>query len=73
MYVGDTGGTWGIKQEGGTTYTSFGVTDKWVTLAQQVGAPYYAPDNTYVFNLRDGVDWTRYLRVIDPCVAQRTC
>jgi hypothetical protein len=27
----------------------------------------------YLGNLRSGVDWARYLRVIDPCVSQRTC
>ena len=73
MYVGDTGGSWGIKEEGGLTYTAFGYEDKWVAFAKQVGAPYYAPDNDWVFNLRDGVDWAHRLRAIDPCEANATC
>ncbi|HEV3227827.1 MAG TPA: hypothetical protein VGY97_00015 [Solirubrobacteraceae bacterium] len=73
MIVGDTGGSWGIGQESGVVYTSFGQTDKWVTLAQQWNVPYYPPDQDYVFNLRDGVDWASYLRVVQPCVSQGTC
>ena len=34
----------------------------------------WAPYNgRYVGNLRDGVEWARYLRVLDPCVAQGAC
>jgi hypothetical protein len=73
MIVGDTGGTWGIGQESGVVYTSFGQPDKWVTLAQQWNVPYYPPDQDWVFNLRDGVDWARYLRIVQPCVSAGTC
>jgi hypothetical protein len=74
MYVGDTGGTWAIKQEGGTTYTSFGYPDLWQSISQVLeSVSFFRPDNTYVLNLRDGVDWARHLRVIDPCVAEGTC
>jgi hypothetical protein len=73
MYVADTGGSWGIIQESGLVTTSFGLGDRWVDFAQEVGAPYWPPDHRYAINIRDGVDWARYLRVIDPCVAQRTC
>jgi hypothetical protein len=73
MYVGDTGGTWGIKQEGGTTYTSFGYPDKWLSISQLLAGVMFFPDNTYMLNLRDDVDWARDLRVIEPCVAEGTC
>jgi hypothetical protein len=73
MYVADTGGTWGLIKGSGLVTTSFGLADRWVQLARAVGAPYWAPDCRYAINIRDGVDWARYLRVIAPCVAQRTC
>ena len=40
-------------------------------LARTVHAPYWAPHRRYAINIRDGVDWARYLRVIAPCVARR--
>ena len=72
MFMGDTGGgSWGIQAESGQTYTSFGYEDPLVTFAKANGwAPY---NGRYVANLRDGVDWARYLRVLDPCVSQGTC
>jgi hypothetical protein len=73
MYVADTGGSWGLIKESGLVTTSFGLPDRWVQLARTVHAPYWAPDRRYAINIRDGVDWARYLRVIAPCVAQRTC
>ena len=73
LYVADTGGSWRIIQESGLVTTSFGLDDRWVDLAEAVGAPYWAPDHRYAINVRDGVDWARYLRVIEPCVTERTC
>ncbi len=73
MYVADTGGSWGIVKESALVTTSYGLEDRWVSLAQSVGAPYWAPDHRYAIHLREGVDWARYLRVIDPCVTRRTC
>ena len=73
MYVADTGGTWGIVQESALVTTSFGLDDRWVSFAESVGAPYWTPDHRYAINVRDGVDWARYLQVIDPCVTRRTC
>ena len=32
-------------------------TDRWVSLATSVGAPYWTPDHRYAINIRDGVDW----------------
>ncbi|HEX8082715.1 MAG TPA: hypothetical protein VF529_00395 [Solirubrobacteraceae bacterium] len=71
MYMGDTGGDWGISFESGSTYTSFGAEDELVKFAKANDVPEY--NGRYVFNLREGVDWARYLRVVDPCVAQGTC
>jgi hypothetical protein len=73
MYVADTGGSWGIVKGSALVTTSFGLDDGWLSFAQAVGAPYWEPDQRYAINIRDGVDWGRYLRVIDPCVTERTC
>jgi hypothetical protein len=73
MYVADTGGSWGIIRESALVTTSFGLDDRWVDFARAVGAPYWPPDHRYAINVRDGVDWARYLRVIDPCVTERVC
>jgi hypothetical protein len=71
MFVGDTGsGSWAIKMESGSTFTSFGFPDPLLALAQANG---WTPwDGTWVGNLRDGVDWRR-LRLIEPCVTERAC
>ena len=72
MYFGDTGGgAWGIQAESGSTYTSFGKEDAMVTFARNNGVPTY--NGNYVFNIRDGVDWAKYLRLIPPCTTQGTC
>jgi len=73
LIVGDTGGSWQIQSESGVQYTSMAQPDKWVGFAKKVGAPYYSPDNDYVLNLASGVDWAKYLRVVDPCVSRGTC
>jgi hypothetical protein len=71
FYVVDTGtGSWAIAAESGATYSSFGVEDPLVTFASEHGLPSH--DGTYVYNIRDGVDWSR-LRVVAPCVARATC
>lgn len=72
VFVGDTGGgTWGVQMESGSTFTSFGHPDPLVEFARDNGwVPY---GDVWVGNLRDDVDWARYLRVIDPCVSQRSC
>jgi len=73
LIVGDTGGSWQLEAESALSHTSFGTADKWVEFAKSVGVPHYAPDNDWVFNVNNGVDWGRYLRVVDPCVSQGTC
>lgn len=72
MFVGDTGGgSWGIKMESGSTFTSFGVPDPLVAFARTNGwSPYRG---LWVGNLDEGVDWRRRLRVIDPCVTEGLC
>jgi hypothetical protein len=72
MYVGDTGGgSWGIRLESGSSYTSFGRPDPLVAFAQaNAWVPY---QNTWIGHLHDGIDWHNRLRVIHPCVTQRTC
>ncbi len=71
-FIGDTGGPGiGFEFESGSTYTSFGYQDEMVKFAQtQPGVTVY--NGQYVFNLANGVDWTR-LRIIDPCVTRHTC
>jgi hypothetical protein len=74
VLVGDTMGgnsSWGIQAESGSSYTSFGAKDPWDTVGEQAKAP--AWNTGYVFDVGSGVDWTRYLRVLDPCVSQGTC
>ena len=64
-YIGDTGGPgFAFQFESGSTYTSFGVTDPLVTFAKANGLSAY--NGTYAFNMADGVDWRRYLRVLVP-------
>ena len=65
-YVGDTGGPgFGVQIESSTTYTAFGRTDPLVALAQRTPNVQTYLDR-YLFDLADGVDWTRYLRVLTP-------
>lgn len=72
MFVGDTGGgTWRIHHESGSSYTSFGRADPLVTFARKAG--WRRAGARYVGDLHSGVDWRRYLRVVHPCVTQRTC
>jgi hypothetical protein len=72
MFVGDTGGgSWGLKQQSGSTFTSFGHPDPLIAFARANGWTLYG--DLWTGNLRDGVDWATRLRVIDPCVSRRTC
>ncbi|MCW2968838.1 MAG: hypothetical protein JWM71_2610, partial [Solirubrobacteraceae bacterium] len=72
-YVSDTGGSWAFDTESGQVYVSYGVADQWAVYARKIGATYYAPDHRYVLPLQSGVDWARYLQVLDPCTASATC
>lgn len=72
MIVGDAigSGSWGLQFESGSTYTSFGQPDRLAQFARAAGIPTW--NGMHVFNLQDGVDWTR-LRLIAPCVSTGTC
>jgi hypothetical protein len=78
MFVGDTGGGgFAIQTESGSSYTSFGVPDPWVTLGRRYDLPTWVSSSTgtrrYLFDIKDAVDWDSRLRVADPCVARGTC
>jgi hypothetical protein len=77
MYVGDTGGeAWGLVVESGSSQTSFGQADPWVSLAERLGLPSVVGDDgglRYVFDMRTAVDWRRALRVAAPCVSTGRC
>jgi hypothetical protein len=64
-YVGDTGGPgFAFMLQSSSTYTSFGAPDRLVQVAQSVGL--MPRQGRYVFDVADGVDWQRYLRVVVP-------
>ena len=64
VIVGDTGGSgFNLQFESGTSYTSFGYEDPMVAFARRNDVPRY--QGKYVFNLRDGIDWQRHLRVVE--------
>jgi hypothetical protein len=79
-FVSDTGtvDSIGFQTESGLTYTALGLPDPWVALAASYGLvpipPRPDPLAAYRFPLdAPGVDLTRRLRVIAPCVTARTC
>jgi hypothetical protein len=72
FYVVDTGGSpWDIVLESGSTYTSFGLEDPWVTFARAAGIK--LDEGRYTLDLASDVDWAHRLRVVDPCVMRRSC
>lgn len=72
-YVVDTGGTWAFVTESGLASTSFGAPDPWLEVSRRAGGEFYAPHARYAIDIRSGVDFGRYLRVLDPCAGQGTC
>jgi hypothetical protein len=73
-YIGDTTGgrvSWGIQALSGSSYTSFGRADPWVGYARRAGVERW--DGLYFFDVDAGVNWARYLKVIDPCTARGSC
>ena len=74
LYVGDTTGStpWNIWFESGATYTSFGRQDPMVAFARRAGIP-RSSDGTWYLDWASGIDWRRHLRVVDACVAERSC
>ncbi|HWH10009.1 MAG TPA: hypothetical protein VG165_02695 [Solirubrobacteraceae bacterium] len=72
LIMGDTGSSWGIKEESGRVYTAYGAPDQWAAWAQtQPGVTSW--NGISYFDLAGGVDWQSKLRVIAPCVSQATC
>ncbi|MEA2448572.1 MAG: hypothetical protein QOG63_504 [Thermoleophilaceae bacterium] len=72
MYVGDTGGdAWGLQFESPATYQSFGFDDPFVAIGADNGLPTNGRDR--IFDLNDGVNWERHLRVVAPCTAKGSC
>lgn len=79
MYMGDTGGgatSFGLQFESGMTYRSFGASERLAAYGESANVPKaYDPAlgrNVYRFDFGSGIDWRR-LRVIAPCVSERTC
>ena len=74
LYVGDTtGGTpWNIWFESGASFESFDRRDPMVGFAKRAGVR-RSSDGTYYFDWASGINWRRHLRVVDPCVAERSC
>lgn len=73
MFVLTTGADpWNIALESGSSYTSFGRPDPWVEFFRKAGLTPGA-DGLYHLNLAEGVDWSRRLRVIHPCVSEGSC
>jgi hypothetical protein len=73
-YVGDTTGghvSWGLQTISGSTYTSFGEADPMVGLAHRLKLGKWS--GKYYLDVDSGVEWSRYLRVLDPCVGQVSC
>jgi hypothetical protein len=74
MFVGDTGSTylgWAVSVQSGSSYTSFGQTDPWVSLAKKFGIQ--SSGGKYYFDLADTIDWSAKMRVADPCVSRGSC
>lgn len=70
-YIGDTGGPgFAIKTESSLTYTAFGRPDPLLAFgrsAHALGDPHVREfEGRYLFDLADGVDWARHLRVVVP-------
>jgi hypothetical protein len=64
-FVGDTGGPgFALQFESGSSYTSLGQADPWVTFAKKHGLP--GSGGRYTLNLSEGVEWSKYLRVMTP-------
>jgi hypothetical protein len=73
-YVGDTTGgsaSWGVQAVSGSSFTSYGGQDPWVQFARKAGADHW--DGLWYFDVDGGVDWRRYLEVVDPCTARGAC
>ena len=74
VIVGDTmngNSSWSLQAESGASYTSFGATDPWEKVGRRSGVP--SDSGGYYFDFGSGVNWSRYLRVLHPCVSRGSC
>ena len=68
-YVGEETSRWSLLGfESGVSYTSFGYPDQLAQFAR--GAGVRQSGGVYYFDIASGLDWARYLRVIDPAVSR---
>jgi hypothetical protein len=64
-YFGDTGGPgFALMFESSLSYTALGLANPFVTFAQANGVP--TSGGRYVFEIGSGVEWSKYLRVLEP-------
>jgi hypothetical protein len=75
LFVGDTFGgssnSFGLSAESDVQYRSFGLAGRYAALGEKWGVGTW--NGAYVFDIASGVDWGRYLKVVDPCVAEGSC
>ncbi len=75
LFVGDTfangPNSFGLAAESDTQYRALGRSGRYAALGKKWGVGTYG--GAYLFDIDSGVDWGRYLRVVDPCVSQRNC
>lgn len=64
-YFGDTGGPgFALMFESSVSYTALGLANPFVTFAAANGVP--QSGGRYVFEIGSGVEWAKYLRVLEP-------
>ncbi len=75
LFVGDTFGgssnSFGLSAESDTQYRSLGLPGLYAELGKEWGVGTY--NGAYVFDIASGVNWARYLKVVEPCVAKGGC
>ncbi len=75
LFVGDTfangPNSFGLAAESDAQYRAMGQPGHYAALGKKWGVGTY--DGAYLFDIDTGVDWARYLKVVDPCVAQGSC
>jgi hypothetical protein len=72
LIMGDTGPSWGLKEESARVYTAFGAPDAWTAWAHAQPGVTSWQGKDYL-GLAAGIDWDKELQVVAPCVSQRAC
>lgn len=70
-YVQDTGGSFGFWVQSPLTYSVFGGIDPMYHVGVEEDWEQWRGER--VLHLRDHVDWYGRMKILDPCVAQRSC